>query len=214
MRFFAGIVVGLALAASLPLVAQAADDPAAPASAPALEAVDVDQLTVPAPAGDATAQPQGSAARADDPAHLVAELPARRVGDFGLVGVTWSRGSDDTDLVVQVRLRVSGSWGTWEELHVDSDGGDVGRDGTEPLWAGDADGIAVRVTSPTGRRPAGLAVSTIDPGSTAASSSMAAAQVAPTAATYTARPSIVSRSAWGARKNTYCDSPRTGNETR
>ena len=58
-------------------------------------------------------------------------------------------------MTVQVRLRTDGDWSDWEELDVESDEGEGGRDGTEPLWAGSADGVAVRVTSPTGERPAG-----------------------------------------------------------
>ena len=152
--------------------------------------------------------------------------PARRIDDFGLVGVTWTRGFDDTDMTVQVRLRTDGAWADWEELEVESDEGEGGRDGTEPLWVGSADGVAVRVTSPTGERPSGLAVATIDPGSTPSTSTTASpafyeggadsavTQVADGAPAYTPKPAIISRSSWGAKKNTYCDSPRTGNETR
>jgi uncharacterized protein with LGFP repeats len=86
------------------------------------------------------------------------------------------------------------------------------------MWAGSADGVAVRVTSPTGKRPTDLKVSTIDPGaSSAGAATTNAVAVTPAAdgsPSYTPKPTIISRSAWGAKKNTYCDSPRTGNETR
>ena len=201
---------------------------AAPAQAdsvkkPPTEAVDVDSTSVPS----VSASTAEAAERADeDAADLVAQLPAKRTDDFGLVGVTWERGFDTDGMTVQVRLRTDDAWADWEELDVESDEGEGGRDGTEPLWVGSADGVAVRVTSPTGDRPSGLSVATIDPGTTPASSASASnalytgaadgavTQVADGAPTYTAKPAIISRSSWGAKKNTYCDAPQVGNETR
>ncbi|MEJ7636221.1 N-acetylmuramoyl-L-alanine amidase [Aeromicrobium sp.] len=216
----AGSIAAIALAASIPAVSHA-DDTVAP---PAVEAVDVGTATIPA-VSDEQAR---SAERADeDAADLVAELPARRTDDFGLVGVTWTRGFDATGMTVQVRLRADRAWSDWEELEVHDDEGAGGRDGTEPLWVGAADGVSVRVTSPTGERPTGLSVTTIDPGtirsestSSTASNAMystadsTAIQAVDGSPTYTPRPAIISRSDWGARRNTSCDSPRHGNETR
>ncbi|MEV7397252.1 peptidoglycan recognition protein [Aeromicrobium sp. NPDC092404] len=228
--FISGSIAALVLSAliSAPSHAESSADLATTPAA-AAEPVDVGTTTVPA-VSDAVAE---AAERADDDAaDLVAQLPARRTGDFGLVGVTWERGFEAKGMTVQVRLRTDGSWSDWEELHVESDEGEGGRDGTEPLWAGSADGVAVRVTSPTGERPKGLSVATIDPGTTASSASTVGAdsgvstafhsaagdgavtQVADGSPAYTGKPSIISRSGWGARKNTYCDSPRAGNETR
>ncbi len=218
--FISGTIAALVTTASLFLPAQAEEDTA---TQPAAQPVDVSTTSVPA-VTDAVAE---AAERADDDAaDLVAQLPARRTDDFGLVGVTWTRGFDDKNMTVQVRLRTDGAWADWEELEVESDEGEGGRDGTEPLWVGSADGVAVRVTSPTGERPSGLSVATIDPGSTPStsttaspafyegSSDAAVTQVADGAPAYTPKPAIISRSSWGAKKNTYCDSPRVGNETR
>ncbi len=217
--FISGTIAALVTTASLFLPAQAEDT----ATQPKAEPVDVSTTNVPA-VTDAVAEAAEQAD--DDAADLVAQLPARRTDDFGLVGVTWTRGFDDKDMTVQVRLRTDGAWADWEELEVESDEGEGGRDGTEPLWVGSADGVAVRVTSPTGERPSGLSVATIDPGSAPASSTTASpafyeggadaavTQVADGAPTYTPKPAIISRSKWGAKKNTYCDSPRVGNETR
>ncbi len=164
--FISGTIAALVITASMFLPAQAEDT----ATPPKAEPVDVSTTNVPA-VTDAVAE---AAERADDDAaDLVAQLPARRTDDFGLVGVTWTRGFDDTDMTVQVRLRTDGAWADWEELEVESDEGEGGRDGTEPLWVGSADGVAVRVTSPTGERPSGLAVATIDPGSTPSTSTTA-----------------------------------------
>lgn len=211
MRLISGTIVGLVLTGSTTYVAQA-DELATDQAQQRVEAVDVGAAAVPA-------------ARDDAAGDVVAELPARRTDDFGLVGVTWKRGFDDAGMVVEVRLRTDGTWGAWEELHVESDEGEGGRDGTEPLWAGESDGVAVRVTSPTGDRPDDLEVSTIDPGTTAAETATASTaaydragtavtQAADGSPTYTPKPAIISRSGWGAKKNTFCDSPRTGNESR
>ncbi|MRK02931.1 hypothetical protein GEV27_15540 [Aeromicrobium sp. S22] len=215
MRLITGTIAGLVLAGSTTYVAHADE---LPTGEPRADEV---QLTSPVDVGIA-AVPAAPEQTAPD---VVAELEPRRTDDFNLVGVTWQRGFDDTGLSVKVRLRAEGDWGSWKELHVDDADGEGGRAGTEPLWAGDADGVAVEVTSPTGERPAGLAVSTIDPGTTTAEASTASTalydgssrmltQAADNSPTYTAKPSIVTRSKWGARKSSGCDSPRTGNETR
>jgi hypothetical protein len=214
MRFISGAIVGAVLATSMTYVATGsaqADDVAVPAPAQTASA-DVSSTPVPAPTDDAglSAQAEGT-----DDSDLVAELPPRSTDDFGLVGVTWDRGFDAAGLLVEVRLRTDGAWGDWEELHVESDdGSEGGQDGTEPLWVGSADGVSVRVTSPTGQRPAGLKVATIDAAATSASASTvsnavyttSSASTVTTAAT-TARPPIILRSQWGAAPNTKCDSP-------
>ncbi|MCU1676267.1 MAG: hypothetical protein JWM93_1025, partial [Frankiales bacterium] len=221
MRFISGSIVGAVVAASLyvsPSIAHA-DEVVAPAAQP----VDVSTATVPAVTGDAPA----TLSKDGDQADVVAELPARGTDDFGLVGVTWDPGFDATGMIVEVRLRTNGSWGEWEQLDADDDapGDEQGVPGTDPLWAGDADGVAVRVASPTGQRPPGLKVATIDPGTTPAPTSTAstafyststagATSVSSTSTVQTPQPSIILRSAWGAAKNTPCDSPTVVDETR
>jgi hypothetical protein len=209
MRFFSGAIAALVIVGAFPSVSHASsaghvDQTKTTKARP----VDISNAAVPA-------VNRATATKAD----LVAELPARGTDDYQLVGVTWARGFDDTDMSVQVRLRTDDSWSGWKDLDVDSDEGEGGRDGTEPLWVGSADGVAVRVTSPTGKHPTDLKVSTIDGGTSPAAATAAAAEPAAVPAsdgspTYTPKPKIITRSSWGAKKNTYCDSPRTGNETR
>ncbi len=222
MRFFSGAIVGALVATSMTFVSLStahADDVVLPDVAP----VDVQATTVPA-------VPDAAAASASSGDEIVAALPARRTDEFGLVGVTWDPGFDATGLLVEVRLRSAGAWGGWEELHVETDEGndqEGGRDGTEPLWVGSADGVSVRVASPTGERPTGLEVATIDPGTTATEASATTASsafyrsgtsamraVVDGSPTYTARPGIISRAAWGAAPNTRCDTPIAGDETK
>ncbi|MET0821106.1 MAG: peptidoglycan recognition protein [Aeromicrobium sp.] len=208
MRFISGAIVGVVLATSMTYVATGAaqaDDIVAPRATAG--AVDVSSTTVPA-------APQ-ALSTASDGSDLVAELPARGTDEFGLVGVTWDSGFDATGMLVEVRLRTKGAWGSWEELHIEGvDDTEGGRPGTEPLWVGAADGVAVKVTSPTGQRPAGLKVDTIDAGATPSDPTSASAAVyrtssagAVTTAATTAQPPIILRSAWGAAPNTKCDTP-------
>ena len=208
-----GPIASLAVATSIYLPSHAGVQ-----TAVAPEPVDVGSAAVPAVSDSVAAAAEKSD---DEAADLVAQLPARRTDDFGLVGVTWNRGFATKGMTVQVRLRTDDAWTDWKELDVDIHEGETGRDGTEPLWVGSADGVAVRVTNPTGQRPAGLSVATIDPGSTTASpaihrssASGAVTRVADGSPSYTPKPFIISRSSWGAKKNTYCDNPRVGNETR
>lgn len=223
MRLFSGTMVGVVLAASL-TYASSSTAQADEVVEPATEAVDVSTTSIPAVDTTASDEKTLSAADASD---LVAELPPRSTDDFGLVGVTWDRGFDDAGMLVEVRLRTDGAWGSWEELHVESgDGSEGGQDGTEPLWVGSADGVSVRVTSPTGQRPTGLKVATIDPGTSAAETSTATASPAifrsssagsvsaAASALAPTQPPIILRSAWGAAPNTKCDTPISVSETR
>ena len=137
---------------------------------------------------------------------VVAELPATSVHSYQLLGVTWDPSKDTADLDVTVRWRKEGAWSRWTHLDLDLENSNTegGRPGTEPRWVGDADGVAVRVTSTTGRKPTGLRVATIDPGRSDA--------VKPVAATV-GQPTIVPRSSWGAKASGTCDSPQYGATT-
>src|SRR5665811_207614 len=104
---------------------------------------------------------------------LVAELPATRTADFGLVGVTWEGTTAPDGLLVEVRTRSADGWGDWQELHGEDSDEQGGRGGTEAMWVGDADGVAARVTSTTGEKPADLKIATIDAGEDSATSSTA-----------------------------------------
>lgn len=179
-----------------------------------------------------TAVPKASAGAAKD---VVAELPQTRTTSYGMVGVTWSADTTERDISVAIRSLVKGSWTPWETLENDDDApGDAGRPGTEPIWVGEAEGVAVRVSSPSQTRPDDIKVLTIDPGGVneaAATTVTSAAYTtsgvmngtahASTAATvgdgtpsYTPRPPIIMRSAWGAAAGGTCSSPLTGSSTR
>jgi len=96
---------------------------------------------------------------------LVASLAADR---FRLVALTWRAGEPTPDL--ELRVRRDGDWQSWTPVRVLHDGptatnaeADGGREGSDLVWARDADAVQVRRAS--GRVPAGLRVVLIDPGS-------------------------------------------------
>ncbi|MEO6606410.1 MAG: hypothetical protein ABIN55_12405, partial [Aeromicrobium sp.] len=96
---------------------------------------------------------------------VVAELPQTRTTSYGMVGVTWSANTTERDISVAIRSLVKGAWTPWETLENDDEApGDAGRPGTEPIWVGRAEGVAVRVSSPSRTRPDDIKVLTIDPG--------------------------------------------------
>ena len=148
---------------------------------------------------------------------LVAGLGDRRTTHFSMVGVTWDRASG-RDVSVEVRTRGAGGWSRWTHLEVDPDNDASGtRAGTAPLWVDDATGVATRVRS-AGTPPQGVKVVLVEPGTDPAETTTTATRTAAASTdgspTYTPMPSMVTRSEWGARADTGCDSPRYGSETR
>jgi len=136
--------------------------------------------------------------------HVVSELAKTSTKPFSLLGVTWASGLGDEpgQTLVEVRTRqVDGHWTGWQELHIEP--GETGRPGTEPLWVGDSDGVAVRVLSESREDVKDLRLSTIQPG--------AQPEVTPVAATV-GQPTIIMRSQWGAAKAGTCDSPIYGEQ--
>jgi SpoIID/LytB domain protein len=159
---------------------------------------------------------------------VVAELPKTSTSKFRMIGVTWSQSGLAYGVKVEVRTRTNGTWSSWTRLDYDGDAGEAGNPGTDPLWVGQADGVAARVTSKVGS-PQDVRISTIDPGkdgeaataSSASDTSYDGVARASTAVdlgdgnpTYTPKPTIITRSQWGASAGTPCDSPLTGDRTR
>lgn len=145
-----------------------------------------------------------------------------------MVGVTWKgpNGPDEvgTDVVtVQVRTRTSEDWGKWQELHIEPSEGEGGRGGTEPLWVGKADGVAVKITSPSGEKPEDIKIATIDPGETGLTESSVTkaaytatsvvggnATALSTSTAAVSQPAIITRSSWAASAGGTCNSPVYG----
>ncbi len=143
-------------------------------------------------------------------ASAAAEVEDAERDPFDLVGVTWAGAEAPADLSVQVRVRQDGSWTDWADLDVAAAGedGTGRRGGTEPLWVGESDGVAARVTAPGGAVPDDLKVVTVDGGDAPAE-----APTAPEASTKSAapaQPSVITRGSWGASSGGTCDSPVYG----
>jgi hypothetical protein len=162
---------------------------------------------------------------------VVARLRGRADRDFALVGVTWRPGTAPDDVQVQVRTEDAQGWSAWQELHFDASEGPapdeedgVIREGTEPLWVGDGDGVDARILSDSETAPADPELTLVDPGAypappggqdagvASASPAVLAGRVDATSATTVSAsaPKIVSRRGWGADPalKDPCDAPR------
>ncbi len=196
---------------------------------PAAKRMTLSQRT--APRRVVTAQ-QDQSARQAKPAPLVAHIRSRVSSGFSMLGVTWDHGAVDPSTVeVAVRTRDPHGWTPWTAVDVDPDEGPAAgedssvRDGTAPLYVGQADAVEVAVYDANGHRPSGLTVAAIDPGTTAydataaGAASASSAKGGTTSTTDTAkdqlpvRPRIVTRKQWGADESLgdTCWSPRFGN---
>jgi hypothetical protein len=164
----------------------------------------------------------------DEPGDVVARLRGRADRDYSLVGVTWHHGTAPDDLLVQVRTQDEHGWTGWQELHFDPTEGPAPaeedgpvRDGTEPLWVGNGDGVDARILSDSGTAPADPQLTLVDPSTYPVPASGDATLAAPAVLTGPARatsataaststPRIVSRREWGADPalRSPCDPPR------
>ena len=89
-----------------------------------------------------------------------AAIPPTPTESFGLVGITAAE-AFDPDTRVVMRVRQDGQWLPWMEVPVsdhmpdpDTEEGQRARYSTEPVVTDGADGIQVRVDTPTGEVPA------------------------------------------------------------
>jgi len=248
-----GLATGLSLLAvpsvAAPIGQAAAQARRAPvmAATPA-DGLDVREIAVPrVGGGEATGdtapstapQTLSAAGDADLAEPVVASAVRASTTPFSLVGVTWRSGSAPADVAVEVRAHGAEGWSPWRELHFHPEEGPAGgedsstRQGTEPLWVGESDGVQTRVHSATGRPPADLRLTLVDPGSdpvvlassgsSASSAESGALSVTPavvteasTASTMTVasrQPRVITRRQWGAnpRLRSHCDSPRRAN---
>lgn len=131
----------------------------------------------------------------------------RSVAPFTVAGVSWSGASAvaSKDITINVRVRESGSWGSWQTLSIPDEGPDAGaaeartaRTGTVPLVSSGANGIQVRVDTATGVQLPDLKVTTIDPGQSEADDDLVPTLPPGTATAAATQPSIITRAAWGA----------------
>ena len=97
---------------------------------------------------------------------------------FSTVGVTWAPGSATGEVVVQVRTRGEQGWTGWQPVETEQASEVVAatpeaaspdlRDGAGPAWAGDSDGVQVRIDVLDGTTPSEVELVLVDPGTSPA----------------------------------------------
>jgi hypothetical protein len=116
-------------------------------------------------------------------ARAVVDTGQRATAPFSTVGVTWAPDPATGELSVQVRTRSEGAWTPWTSLEAEGPAVLAGapeehargvRSGTEPLYAGDSDGVQVRVEVLSGEAPRDVRLALVDPGSSPADASVTA----------------------------------------
>ena len=157
------------------------------------------------------------------------------VDGYATVGITWEsdREWDEDQIALSVRTRQDGAWSLWQEMHYDPEhepdpGGPeaeaVARPGTDAVVVGDVDKVQVRARTVTGAAPSNIELSVVDPGleqgmelqapehGTAAPAAATgdATRSARLAAGSAPKPTIFSRSQWGANESLRDGSPRYG----
>ncbi|MFY0405915.1 N-acetylmuramoyl-L-alanine amidase [Solicola sp. PLA-1-18] len=147
----------LALAGTVPVGALTASDAGDAPDVSAAAEPTATALTVP----DVAPQAQTRVAGGEE---VVASLERTATDTFQMVGITWKPGADDASLTAEVRTRKNGTWSAWQQLDLsEPDPSDAGAlAGTDPMWVGDADGVAARVLSADGTSPEDVKVAVVD----------------------------------------------------
>lgn len=129
---------------------------------------------------------------------------------FQTVGVTWPQGAD-APADVEVRTRAQdGTWSAWTALPVSDEEPDAGtadaaqagaRDGTDPVWVGEADAVQVALAGADGLDDLELSLvsspaqeATVAPAAATAGATVVHASMS----TAASAPRVVSRAEWGA----------------
>jgi N-acetylmuramoyl-L-alanine amidase/FG-GAP-like repeat len=162
------------------------------------------------PAGLAALGPAPAKALPTSLAALSAPEPA---SGLAVTGATW-RGAAPAGLRLSIRTQTGGRWSPWQPMAYDPDHGPTpgtaearaATPGTDPFVVGAVDQVQLRAVSGSGRAPAGLSLTVVDPGASAADRPAAVRANAAaekgakpvTAPGVTPMPQIYSRADWGA----------------
>ena len=177
---------------------------------------------------------ESGAVRKNDDEYAVLTRPVG-VDGYATVGVTWDseREWDEDEITLSVRTLHEGEWSMWEEMHYDphhmpDPGGPeaeaAARPGTDAVVVGEVDKVQVRARTSTGEAPDDVELSIVDPGveqgmelqapehgsDDAALEAGDATRAAQLTAGTPDRPTIFSRSQWGANESLRDGSPRYG----
>lgn len=138
-------------------------------------------------------------------------------GRFTTVGLSWQSAGEQVNVQVRGRL-LKGGWSSWLDVPTSSGEAETvrGRLVTPPVYVGTADRVQVKVLQ---GRPAGLKVTTVDPGSSAADAAPLGWQPASSARAEVPKPAIITRAQWGADEslrtyNSGCGTPEYASSLR
>lgn len=133
-----------------------------------------------------------------------AAIPPTPTESFGLVGITAAEPFDPATRIV-MRVRQDGEWLPWMEVpvsdHMPDPGTEEGqraRYATEPVVAAEADGIQVRVDTPSGSVPADTEITLVDSAERPEDATLGSGAPADSAQASVRRPTIITRAQWGA----------------
>ncbi len=134
-----------------------------------------------------------------------AAIPATSTKPFGLVGLTADTPFAEGTRIV-MRVRQGGEWLPWMEVpaaseHLPDPGTDEAeraRYSTEPVLTNEADGVQVRVDTPTGTLPTDTELVMIDNPERPSDADLVGQPVASTARNGVSKPTIITREQWGA----------------
>jgi len=137
------------------------------------------------------------------PLDVAVVTPQREVGTFDLVGVVSDAPLDPATRIL-VRVRTDDAWSTWHHLPVsghlpdpDSPEAEGVRAASEPLVAGGADAVQVRIDTPDGSVPDGTQLAIVESPVTAEDADLTSVPVS-TVSAAAAQPRIITREQWGA----------------
>lgn len=217
MRLLAAVTAALVIPATLTLpVAGSLAGPPDPVRAElttiALDGVSADALAatpaastpVPVAGEDHAHERPVTGPRAAPMLRAAAAIPPTDTEAFGLVGITAAEAFDPSTRIV-MRVRQDGQWLPWMEVPVsdhmpdpNTEEGQRARFATEPVVTDAADGIQVRVDTPTGQVPADTEITLIDNPVRAEDASLTGDLPSASAQAAVRQPPIITRAQWGA----------------
>lgn len=155
-------------------------------------------------AGEDHAHEREVAGRAAPALRAAAAIPPTSTESFGLVGITAAEAFDPATRIV-MRVRQGGEWLPWMEVPVsehmpdpDTEEGQRARYATEPVVTAAADGIQVRVDTPSGSVPADTEITLIDNDVRPEDAALGSSGPTSSAQAAVRRPPIITRAQWGA----------------
>jgi hypothetical protein len=133
-----------------------------------------------------------------------AAIPPTQTENFGLVGVTAATAFDPATRIV-MRIRQDGEWLPWMEVPIsdhlpdpDTEEGQRARFASEPVLTNEADGVQVRIDTPSGDLPADTEISLIDNPVRPEDETLSGNLPAASAQAAVSKPTIITREQWGA----------------